>query len=290
VNWLKFASIMEGRALEAVGTYSDYRDLLREELATRCQVNARYSLRAFARDLAIAPSRLSEILNGKQGLSRPAAAKMAIKLGYSESETELFCDLVASQHSRSKSDREVAQIRLKKHQNDAQTLRIKADTFQLISEWYHLAILELTNLSSFNSAPEWIARALGISEPEVVQALARLERLGFIEQKNGTILPVENRTSTPGGIDSESIKKFHRQILQKAINAIVMQPLDQRELSAFIISISLKQLPAAKEKIRGFWREFCTEMDKSREKDSVYCLSMQFFNLMEGHTNENLPH
>src|SRR5438128_1427996 len=92
---------------------SDYKTILKEELAARCRQNPRYSLRAFARDLKIAPSRLSEILNGKQGLSRPAADKIARALGYGASEIERFCDLVESVHARSKRDRDSARVRLK---------------------------------------------------------------------------------------------------------------------------------------------------------------------------------
>ena len=46
-----------------------YRDVLRAKLAQRCERNASYSLRAFARDLTLSPSYLSEVLNGKSFLS-----------------------------------------------------------------------------------------------------------------------------------------------------------------------------------------------------------------------------
>ena len=63
-------------------TQLDYRLLLKSELASRTNQNPNYSLRAFARDLDLAPSRLSEVLNGKQGLSTQAAEKIAKTLGY----------------------------------------------------------------------------------------------------------------------------------------------------------------------------------------------------------------
>src|SRR5690606_35734224 len=94
---------------------TDYKYILKEELASRCRQNPRYSLRAFARDLKLAPSRLSEILSGKQGLSRAAAEKVAKALGYGPGETERFCDLVESVHARSRRNRESAKVRLTKH-------------------------------------------------------------------------------------------------------------------------------------------------------------------------------
>ena len=57
--------------------HEDYRDILREELAARTETNPQYSLRAFARDLGIGSARLSEVLNGNTGLSRPAAEPLS---------------------------------------------------------------------------------------------------------------------------------------------------------------------------------------------------------------------
>ena len=48
----------------------DYRDILSDQFNVRRKVNARYSLRAFARDMSISPSRLSEVISGKGDLSR----------------------------------------------------------------------------------------------------------------------------------------------------------------------------------------------------------------------------
>ena len=90
----------------------DYRVQLRRELNRRRYANPYYSLRAFARDLKIAPSRLSEIFNHKQGLSRKAALKIADILGYIGETREYFLDSVTAQHARSKIDRQSARIRL----------------------------------------------------------------------------------------------------------------------------------------------------------------------------------
>ena len=76
-----------------------YRSILKDELLRRIRQNPRYSLRAFARDLRLSPSRLSEVLSGKQGLSRQAAKAITERLGWRGSEAERFIDLVESQHA-----------------------------------------------------------------------------------------------------------------------------------------------------------------------------------------------
>jgi len=80
---------------------TNYRSFLRLELERRCKQNPRYSLNAFARDLGLAPSRLSEVFSEKQGLSREVATRISEKIGLNQDETETFCDLVEMEHARS---------------------------------------------------------------------------------------------------------------------------------------------------------------------------------------------
>ena len=93
--------------------HSDYRDILRDEFARRASANASYSQSAFSRDIAIAPSRLCEVLGEKQGLSVSVAQKICDKLGYRSLERNYFLDLVVSVHGRSRAAREAAIRRLR---------------------------------------------------------------------------------------------------------------------------------------------------------------------------------
>ena len=59
------------------------------ELESRCQRNPKYSLRAFARDLAISAPRLSRVLSGTEGISRSAATSLEAP-GFVKEETTTF--------------------------------------------------------------------------------------------------------------------------------------------------------------------------------------------------------
>ncbi len=74
--------------------------------------NPRYSLRAFARDIGISPSRLSAILKGRQGLSESSASRIAAKLGWEGEAAERFVLMVLAADSRSKGRRTEALNRL----------------------------------------------------------------------------------------------------------------------------------------------------------------------------------
>ncbi len=261
--------------------HKDYRTLLRNEFETRAQHNPRYSLRAFARDLGLASSRLSEIFNNQEGLSRSSAAQVAKRLGYGKEETEVFCDLVESVHARSKAKRAIAGIRLKNRYQYAEFNQLQMDHFKVLSDWHHFAILELTTIAGFRSEVTWISKQLGVSPLLVSTAIERLERIGLLSKKSGKWVTQEPFTATPSGIPSESIKKFHKQILEKAITALHLQSVDERDFSAMVMAIPSEKIPWAKSKIKEFRRELSKNFESEKNKDQVYCLSIQLFNLLD---------
>ena len=65
-----------------------YRTTLLDELTRRKNKNPSYSLRAYARDLGISSTSLSDVLSAKRNLSRKNALKVAEKLGYTSVQTE----------------------------------------------------------------------------------------------------------------------------------------------------------------------------------------------------------
>ncbi len=257
----------------------NYRAILREELQVRCEKNPRYSLRAFARDLMVSSSRLSEVLSGRYGLSREAAKKIAAKIGWNESECALFCDLVDSEHGRAKKTKAAAKSRLAS--NAPQYQQLTLDSFRVISDWYHYAVLELTLVHDFESDPKWIARRLGISEHIVAMAIDRLKRLDLLIEEKGVLRATDGFTASPSGVPSDALKKFHKQLLEKALASIYLQNVEERDLSHMILAVDKKQIVEAKEEIKKFRRSFDARFAKAPKKDEVYCLGVTFFRLQE---------
>lgn len=257
----------------------DYRLILKNELENRCSQNPRYSLRAFARDLELSPSRLSEILNYKQGLSPKYAEKIASTLGYSGDEFDLFCDLVKSLHARSNVERETATLRLDKYQKNDQIKQLESDAFKFIADWYHLAILELISMNWFKNDTRWIAKTLGITEIQADLAIERLIRLKLLEKQGDRLNPLDGEGNVPGGIPSESIKKFHTQILEQSKKAIYLQDIKDREFRVSIMAIDKSKINEAKKEIEKFQHKFCNEIYNSEKKDGLYCFAVQFFSL-----------
>lgn len=75
-------------------------ELLIQEIAKRKLTNSRYSLRAFARFLGIAPSTLSRILSNHQELSISGSRKIMRKLQFTEEQKITFIASVAEEKKR----------------------------------------------------------------------------------------------------------------------------------------------------------------------------------------------
>lgn len=263
-----------------------FRDYLRCEFEARARTIPRYSLNSFAKDLGLAPSRLSEVLSEKQGISRTVAMRIAGLIGLSPVETEKFCDLVDAEHARSAQNRIAATLRLKEREFADSFASIQDDIFNAISDWYHFAILQLFDLPSFRDDPRWIARAVGISRGEAEGALARLLRLKLLERRPDGLKRVRDFVSSSDGVPSSAIRKLHNQMLGKASIALAIQPIENRNFSNNILSLNKKDLSAAMDMLKKFRRRFTVEVSKrSSNPDSVYCLSMQFFELTQNMEN-----
>ncbi len=257
---------------------TEYCRRLKSELEQRCQHNARYSLRSFARDIGMSPGRLSEILRGNCGLSTTTAGRIAKRLGWSTHETKYFINLVEAQHARSPLRREMAKKRLLRYQLP-QKQKIHEDALCIIKDWYHLAILELLCLKNAKSDVTWIAKALEISEIEAQNAIERLLRVGQLKQEGKRLVPTEDFSATSDGVPSVSIRHFQKQILEKALAALHLQTIDERNITTTIMAFDSKSIDEAKAKMRTFRFNFNDEFGSSQNSDSVYCLAMQLFRL-----------
>jgi uncharacterized protein (TIGR02147 family) len=257
----------------------DYRSFLANELKRRQSRNSAYSLRAFSRDLGINASRTTEILHGKEGLSVDRAVHIADQLKLGEAEKSLFIDLVQSEHSRSKISREAARERVKNRLASFPIL-CGDEEFLLLADWYNTAILELLALPIEHSA-EVFARKLGMRREVIEEAIEKMLRIGYLERVNDKWQPREPDRSTTKDIPSKVVRQFHKQILERAALAIESKPIEERDYFSVLFAMNAQNMAIAKEKIAEFRRSLTQELNLNEDRDGVFCLALQFFELTE---------
>ena len=256
----------------------DYRDYLRAEFELRRARRPHYSLRAYARDLQLSPSTLSELLSGRYVLSRVRALSVGKRIQLTEPHLHHFADLMEMKKERASPEKNLASLRVKHRLGSAEN-KLRLETFRVVADWYHFAILELFYVEGFLPEPKWIARTLNLKVSTVKEALLRLEKVGMIVVTPTGFRLAEANTFVGDDIPSEAIRIFHRQILEKATAAIFNQSIEERELNASILSLRKKDLPALKKEIRRFANEMGAKFGGKKSRDSVYCLALQCFSL-----------
>ena len=131
----------------------DFRLYLQNKLTERCKKNPKYYLRSFAQRLDMESSALSKILRGKRRVTEKTFLKLSKILNLSPHEIAQFRQNLKQSAEYDYSPKNYQQVSL--------------DAFNVISDWYHYAILELTTVKKFKPSEKWIAKSLGISVSEV---------------------------------------------------------------------------------------------------------------------------
>ncbi len=249
-----------------------YRQFLEEELTKRIQHNPQYSLRAFSRNLKISPGELSEILRGKRQLSLKTSLKIAKALGLSPTETQHLAYLV--QLEKAGDNRSLLSEPASRNQ-------LTLDIFNILSDWYCFALLNLVNCSNFQENEKWIAKKLGISILEARTGLQRLLRVGLLERVGTKLIVTKDYVISPEGVPSEAIKNFHRQMLMKAIQALDLQDVDTREIVGAGFSVDPKNIKPLRKEISNFLDSLIERYDKGKNRTEVYHCEIALFRLTQ---------
>lgn len=264
--------------------YAEFRDFLRDSLKERRLRNSAYSLRAFAKDLDLRSSHLSEILSGKKGLSLQKGIHVSARLGLQSHEAVRFAELL--QIDSLPDDQKKDHVRrLTQPTTNGEYRELAQDAFKAIADWYHYAILEMTVVEGFRNDSQWIARRLGITVDEVHRAVERLVRLKLLAQKNGKWMKTEKGLTTTNNISSEAIKQFNRQIIKKAYHSVSL-PVQMRDLSTMTMAIDPARIDEARVLIKEFRRKLC-DMFESGNQQKLYCLAVQLFPLEKSFSFED---
>ncbi|MBN1577709.1 MAG: TIGR02147 family protein [Chitinispirillaceae bacterium] len=266
--------------------YYDYRNYLNDLVAYERQRSSVFSHRYIVQKAGFkSPTALKHVIDGKRNLSLEAANRFAAALKIEGIPRHYFLTLVLFNQSASLAEQEKylnELLELKRAENPS---RLNEDRFEVLSQWYHLAIREIVDLPDFKNSAKWIARVLcpQITPFEASQSLLLLKRLGLVTKRDGRIQPSERILATESQFHQvHSVKaiEFHRQMIQRGAESITRFPSDDREISGTTLRISRQDVLNVKMLLREFRKKLLTLAANSHEADQVYQLNFQLFPLV----------
>lgn len=262
--------------------FDDPLEFLNATLATKKERNRNFSLRAWAKQLGYAnPSLLSAVLRGERKLKADLAARVMTALGANDEELKYFEMIVLVRGARTEKEREsylriLASIRPEKKFHN-----LELEKFRFISEWYHLAVLEMVELRDFVPNPAWISRRLrqAISPSAAQWVLERLVRLKVLTRDSKGRLSktrkvLEVQSSTP----NEAVRTHHLQMIDRARAAAAEEPIEARHIAGSTLAIPATQWPKVVELIEDFHRRL-SRLGAQGNGDHVIRVNTQAFKL-----------
>jgi len=273
-----------------VFSFDNPREFLQATLHEKQKLNPRFSIRAWTRQLGLDhPSILARLIKGERTLKSPMAQKIADTLKLGGDARRYFELLVLFENAKTPLEKEVYQDMLGRLRPEGSFTSLTLDYFHVISDWYHLAILEMTQLRDFCPDPAWISARLGGGVPPALvrTAIERLLRLELLSKNSdGRLCRVpDGNLRIAAGAPDEAVRKYHRQMIEKALAAVEPVAVAARELRATTLGISKKNYKKACEIMSRFHAEISALAEKNGA-DEIYQLNTQFFPLTDK-TNKN---
>ncbi len=240
-----------------------FRLWLQRQFTERCKKNPKYSLRAFAKFVKMDASSLSQILSGKRDLSKKMIERLSSILTATPKDLKSFGMLPRGTDV------------------DGDFYQVGVDSFAVISDWYHYAIMELTFVDGFQADAKWISRKLNITVEETKAAIERLKRLGLLVDENKSFLKTNRLITNHAQVNTSGAhKELQRQLLLKALNAIEECPQEDKDITSMTMAIDVAKLDEARSLIRRFRRDLCALLEDG-EQSQVYNLGVQLFPLTD---------
>lgn len=257
-----------------------YLMLIKNDLSLKQRNNNQYSLRAYARDLGIHPSTLSQILNGNRPLPFKDSATVIRNLNLNPRDRTLFMESLM---------RKKTQLDAIKIDDLDQRFMLDESYYKIIAEWEHYAILDLFDLADFYPTIEGITSKLDITTNRAQVVLNNLLHAGLLKEENDKLVKVHSDVRTTEDISNAALKESHIETMEMGKNKIKEIEVELRDFSATTVAIDLDKLPEAKTIIREF-RQKMSALLRDGHKTDVYQLAIQFYPLTKIETKKHLKH
>lgn len=235
-------------------------DTLAGELESRRQKNPRYSIRAFARDLGVAPATMSELLRGKARwkLGPDRAVEMLERMNLTPARRRRLRAILGESASARRQD-------------------IRDGEFDLLTDWKTSSILFAHSLPAEYRAPEKLARRFSIPVQDVQRICSELQNRGLLEMRDGVLCGTGANWYADSVPPVATVRAHHRAGLTRAVHAIEAVEPAERDLSTLTFTGSLKNIEEIRKEIRAFHERIRDLMNHDDGNSDVLQLSVALF-------------
>jgi uncharacterized protein (TIGR02147 family) len=261
--------------------YLDYREFLRDFFAHRKSVDPGFSQRSFAREAdlpASCSSLLPAVIRGRRQLSQNLRVKFGKAMRLGERENRYFDLLVQFNQAKGMTEKNFFFSQLAKFRSSR--ARIVGETqYRFFSKWYYSAVWNYFGIDQKTRHAGAIAANIHppISQAQAEEAIQLLLETGLIKKTASGYAVAERHIYTEKDVQALAARQHLQELMAMAAKVFPDLPASQRQYNALMFSISKDGFEAIKDRIRSFQEELREIIDRDRNEDRVYTLTLQLF-------------
>jgi uncharacterized protein (TIGR02147 family) len=152
--------------------------------------------------------------------------------------------------------------------------------YEILTDWCHIVIKQMIRDGSRRVDVKTLHRRLKgkVTEDRISLALSNLQKHGLIrfDQTEQVYRLRKASFATAPDVPSEAVRRYHREMLSRAAEALEEESVDQREFATATFAFDRRHLSEVKNLIRQF-RDRLEKLYASNQTDDVFQLNLQFF-------------
>jgi uncharacterized protein (TIGR02147 family) len=270
------------RDVPDVMAYTDYRLYLRDYYRARKASDARFSLRALAREAGF-PSHghVKYLMEGARNLTQKTLVKLLPVLELDAPRARYFENLVFFNQARTLKEKRVYYERLRESPAGSGFRKLEASQLRVFRAWHLAAIREMIVLKGFRADPEWVGRALlpRLDAREAREALEELTSAGLIRRTANGYKQADPDVTTDNEVRSFMVKNYHAEMLRLAARALDEVPAAERDVSGVCFAIRGEDWPKLKKRLQSLRKELKALEARPGEGDRIVQVNLQAFPL-----------
>lgn len=257
--------------------HMNYRNWLNKILEEKRRKNSKYSLRAFARDLGVQASMLSEVLSEKRRLTNEKAKLIAKSICESEIEENYFVNLVRLSDGKSSGERSSARRLIDAYYTSITGIeQLNSDNAQLFSDWKTVLLIQLLKIDSPKLSESEISDALEIDNAELIKKLNVLRNLGLLNENPYEVVEMYSEPNI-SLLNEPSYKKFREKLNTSIENKTALEAS-----SSLLLTVSQEEKENLIEKLQDLMKNIeRSSQIKNNNKDEVLALNLDVVSLFK---------
>lgn len=259
--------------------YLDFREYLRDTIDFR-RAHAAFSNRTFSRRVGFnSASFLRMVLQGKRNIRLESALRIAEGLNLNEEERQFFENLVRFGQARDETTKEKHFLEITKYRKLHSVSHAPAEQYESIADWYSLAILEGLGTRWREKSTSQMAECLGIAESDVLDSLQLLEKLKLIEKDELGYRRKHPRLAAPVELKNGKAKLFHKQVSERAIEALSKVDAEFRDFGSITLALSDEKFQEVRARLIQIRKELSALYSQDANPKRVWQVNLQLFPL-----------